>query len=199
MAPLKKKYLAEIRAWNWAGIVEDAKNNVGDMGMFDDEPHGACYLGSVLSLAPSGKYYTPFANSNVDVCPQCGGSGVMKNRKANPEAYADAKKADSVLRTYAMEHYGGWAERRWPDELVGQLDALVKTQNATKPELTCSRCGGMGSHEAYQDQEFYDALDQVAEEHGGWIESGEGDALDIFFGIAVEVPEEDAEEEVGDA
>lgn len=33
------------------------------------------YLGSCFSILPSGKYYTPFANSNVDLCKLCGGTG----------------------------------------------------------------------------------------------------------------------------
>ena len=33
------------------------------------------YLGSIISLCPSGKFYTPFANSNVDRCPECEGFG----------------------------------------------------------------------------------------------------------------------------
>ena len=31
------------------------------------------YLGSILSLTPSGKVYTPWANSNVDLCTRCEG------------------------------------------------------------------------------------------------------------------------------
>jgi len=30
------------------------------------------YLGSCLSLTPSGKYYNVYANSNVEVCEACG-------------------------------------------------------------------------------------------------------------------------------
>lgn len=33
------------------------------------------YLGSCFSILPSGKYYTPFANSNVDLCELRGGTG----------------------------------------------------------------------------------------------------------------------------
>ena len=32
-----------------------------------------------------------------------------------------------------------------------------------------------------QDSIFYDALNVVAEQHGGWIECGEGDPCDLFF------------------
>jgi len=37
-----------------------------------------------------------------------------------------------------------------------------------------------------EDSKFYEALDNVAEEHGMFIESGEGDPCDLFAGIVVE-------------
>jgi hypothetical protein len=41
------------------------------------------YLGTVFSLTPSGKFYTPFANSNVDSCPRCKGTGVIQHKSEN--------------------------------------------------------------------------------------------------------------------
>ena len=38
------------------------------------------YLGTVFGLTPSGKYYTPWANSNVAGCPGCGGRGSVATR-----------------------------------------------------------------------------------------------------------------------
>jgi hypothetical protein len=32
------------------------------------------YLGTVFGIMPSGKYYEPYANSNVDACPRCKGT-----------------------------------------------------------------------------------------------------------------------------
>lgn len=49
--------------FDWEGVVSDAKDNTREE---DGEMIGSCYLGSVLSLAPSGKYYTPWAHGNVD-------------------------------------------------------------------------------------------------------------------------------------
>ena len=50
----------------------DAYNLVGDdweeMETWEeDETYLGQYIGTVFSLCPSGKYYTPFANSNVDI------------------------------------------------------------------------------------------------------------------------------------
>lgn len=66
------------------------------------------YLGSVFSLSPSGKYYTPFASSNVTV------------------------------------------------------------------------------KEAERDEEWYAALEKTAEQHGLFIESGQGDPTDIIASKLVE-------------
>ena len=40
-------------------------------GMFENEEYLICYVGSVFSIYPSGKYYLPFACSNVDECSYC--------------------------------------------------------------------------------------------------------------------------------
>ena len=41
-----------------------------------------------------------------------------------------------------------------------------------------------------KDELFYEALDDVAESHGMFIEGGEGDPCDIFASIAIENKEE---------
>ncbi len=41
----------------------------------DEGQQRSVFLGTVFSLTPSGKFYTPFANSNVERCPQCCGDG----------------------------------------------------------------------------------------------------------------------------
>ena len=39
------------------------------------------YLGSVFALAPSGKYYMPWACGNLDSCPKCKGKGSLPSPK----------------------------------------------------------------------------------------------------------------------
>jgi hypothetical protein len=41
--------------------------------------------------------------------------------------------------------------------------------------------GNASDLDIVRDQAFYDALDFVAESHGGWIESGEGDPCDLYY------------------
>lgn len=44
---------------DWREIVRDAKRHLDEDGI------GWCFLGTVLELAPSGKYWTGFASRNV--------------------------------------------------------------------------------------------------------------------------------------
>ena len=91
---------------NWAAVVRECKA----LAQEDDEgnPTGYCYLGTVMALTPSGKYYTPFAASGV----------------TEDEAEADA----------------AW----------------------------CAE------------------LDRQAEQHGGYITSGEGDPCDVLFALPLD-------------
>lgn len=74
------------------------------------------FLGTVFGIMPSGKYYMPFACSNVDSCPRCKGEGQTKSLKhctycdgmGNREAYEDSLMAD-YLEYYANKQ-NGWIE-----------------------------------------------------------------------------------------
>jgi hypothetical protein len=85
-------------------------------GEDDASPYESWYLGTVFALTPSGKYYTPWARSNV-----------------------------------------------------------TDTEGA-------------------RDERWYDALEQAANKLGGWIESGEGDPLDLYFCRRIEGEEEEERE-----
>lgn len=97
---LYAEYRAEIASQDWNAIKADCASNLGEPE--DGSVIGSSYLGSVLSLAPSGKFYMPW------------------------------------------------------------------TTNQTEED-------------EYKDSAFYDALDSVAEEQGGYILNGEDDACDLFF------------------
>jgi hypothetical protein len=98
----------EIESWDWQGIVDNALSDNPISDGMNDTPYYATFIGTVFAIMPSGKYYTPWACSNVDM------------------------------------------------------------------------------EEAARDEIFREELESVAEEHGGWIESGEGDPCDLFFGICKE-------------
>jgi len=87
---LYAEYLDEIRSWNWSAIVDAATANrePNDDG---DGYVGREYLGSVLSLYPSGKIYMPWTSNQTDY-------DVLRD-----EAFY------SALETVADER-GGWIE-----------------------------------------------------------------------------------------
>jgi hypothetical protein len=77
-------FKAEIlERWDWDKVIENAQSEPqeGD----DGETYGTSYLGSILSLTPSGKVYMPYASSNtyaeeanVDQCWQAALSAVAE-------------------------------------------------------------------------------------------------------------------------
>lgn len=49
------------------------------------------YFGTVMSLTPSGKYYTPFACSNVEICESCKEAKTVPCTEDNPCTYGEAE------------------------------------------------------------------------------------------------------------
>jgi len=173
----KNRYLAALRKWDWGAIKAEALS-----GLEDDEENpgtrvGRSYLGTVFSLAPSGKYYTPFANSNVDPCPRCRGTGHARNPVACGWCGGSGHRSVAALAKARGEHV----------EATMTFPCFVCEGGLVPVE--CSWCRGLGSREAYLDQEWYEALDQVADGHGMYIESCEGDPCDLFAVVSVETDE----------
>lgn len=201
MSTLQEKYYRQLkREYDWNGIVSDAKQNAYQN---DGEWYGSCYLGSLIN--PSGKYYLPFACSNVDSCKQCGGTGLLKSTYDCEVCQGLGYRflwQYAQLRNETLYESRQFLEKTYPDIKfhydefldVWSFDCLY-CHGTGKRNKTCNHCGGLGSHEAYQDQEWQAALDRVAEEFGGFIESGEGDPCDIFFVMSVDPPEDESEED----
>ena len=196
-----KDYENEISQWDWKEIVANAKENLFpaseqmDADETDEGFVGYEFLGTVLSLTPSGKYYLPFACSNVDSCPTCEGSGNQ------PEKFDQCSICNGrgirQIETLANLRHGTMKETRefltenYPDSVITDyLFTCQGCQGAGYVSVTCETCQGVGSEEAYHDQLWNEALDTQAELHGGWVQSGEGDPLDIFFCVFVEEKEE---------
>lgn len=60
---LVEYYESDIReSFDWQEIRLDSLNNPDN----DGQVCGITFLGTVFALSPSGKYYTPFACSNID-------------------------------------------------------------------------------------------------------------------------------------
>jgi hypothetical protein len=145
------------------------------------------FLGTVFSLYPSGKFYTPWACSNVDACPRCQGKGTTKRHKANYALALVAGNARRELTEMAFTKYG--AAPSWPKEVLTFAHALDKVRSDNEPTGTCSWCGGGGSREAYLDELFTEELEAALSTVGASLTSGEGDPCDLFAYWYMEVDE----------
>lgn len=140
-----------------------------------DQEMRSVYLGRMIW--PSGKYYTPYANSNVDPCPDCKGEGTLKNPNADRKLYHYWRMADTSLRIACMETYGPAYEQKWPDVLCAAALFTHESKQYCADTITCNRCGGIGSEEAYLDETWWTLADQIEEFS---VECGEGDPTDVF-------------------
>jgi hypothetical protein len=191
--PSEKAELERARAlFNWDKVKAEAEK---------EEPYDGArllFLGSVFSIMPSGKYYMPFACSNVDTCKVCDGSGSWRNKR-EPQAerlrlWSEAADARAFLTAHAFKHFGGYVGGQWPRELSRTIAYIDRVLLLTADTRTCRACDGTGSTDAAKDERFREALETIAEEHGGFITNGDGDATDLFFGLTVDESEEPEEE-----
>ena len=202
---LYKQYHAEINSWDWDKIVSSAINNPqDDTNCCEDENNkiGYAFLGSLIN--PSGKFYLPWASSNLDSCHSCNGTGINAHKTDDCNVCnGTGKRYLKDVETYTAVHE--WIKneniiiytdfRRLDKDFTYPLYFNCNVCNGTgKISTTCRQCGGLGSNEAYKDQEFYAALDDIARKYGGYITSGSGDPCDLFFCISIENKE--CEEEV---
>lgn len=131
-----------------------------------------CYLGSWLSMSPSGKIYAPWANSNVAGCPVCDGSGDVPNPLKHRLRVKYRNKAER-LRKRLLRYHGFYYGGTWPPHLSTRLR---RWDNLGREDFTCPRCGGLGSAEAHDDELFTEALDDYLEHESDlYIEYHDGD------------------------
>lgn len=62
---IEAEYRKEISGWDWSAILAECASNPRESDDWGDSEElvGSCYLGQLVN--PSGKYYLPFACSNV--------------------------------------------------------------------------------------------------------------------------------------
>jgi len=67
---LNSKYSDQIESdFHWDNIISELNNPDDDMIIDDewnDSKYVSLYVGNILSIMPSGKYYMPFACSNIE-------------------------------------------------------------------------------------------------------------------------------------
>ena len=150
-----------------------------------DSPYRTVYLGTVFSMLPSGKYYQPWANSNVDPCPRCAGRGTVANPKAHQHDHDRARRLQMRL-----VQQGAWRDHRGAR---ARLHAMAERAKRTYPTVTCPFCDGCGSREAALDARWTEQAESELSTIGAWLESGEGDPCDMFIGQLA--PDEEEEDE----
>lgn len=101
------------------------------------------FLGTVFGLTPSGKYYAPFACSNVEVCEACLNSLALPCDDSSP-----------------CVHHSNTLN------VISGLEMI--------PYECRYHC------EACQDAQWWQDAESVADAHGFYLMSGEGDPCDIF-------------------
>lgn len=158
----------------------------------DDEGIVRVFLGTVFNLYPSGKYYTPYANGNVTLCPACNGSG--KDPKMPKAAARRARAAEGVQRREWVAKYGmaGVGGMDWPPEIREASARLTK--RVSRYVRGCPKCNGVGSEEADADERWTEMAEAALDKYGVSLVSGEGDPCDIF--AEMHLPDDEEEEEV---
>ncbi len=193
MTTLIQKYKRELLAhYNWRAMADNPSHVESDE---EDNPIGYNFLGSLIN--PSGKYYLPFACSNLDSCANCNGTGRAKKLHTCAQCHGEGKRKYADIAAITGESIEDVKTRLADHPTLTPIDndyfTCASCNGTGKESSPCRQCGGLGSHEAYQDQEWQAALDAIAERFGGWIEAGEGDPCDTFFCVHVAEAEEVAE------
>lgn len=76
---------------------------------WEGEKSESYYLGTVFAIMPSGKYYMPWACSNVDPCPRCEGKGCdFCDHSGSREAHEDECFMDALEKEAGK--YNCWVE-----------------------------------------------------------------------------------------
>ena len=159
-----------------------------DQELWEDKDFGeqerSIFIGTVFRLTPSGKYYQPFANSNVDACPHCKGKCEIK-KKGNARRL---KYWENQRKKMEAKFHRGIATKE-------KLNMIYNNRVRCEPTKTCPFCEGMGSIEALKDEQWQECLEAELDELGLYSFSGEGDPCDIFVGESREIDEDESEDD----
>ena len=162
--------------------LEVVKQELDDAEVYEDEDGNklqTIYLGSILSLTPSGKFYTPWASSNVCKCQRCKGTGYIKNPRGRTKKYNSLRKQLMNLRDN-MRRQGYNYPIDWPSGAYKKFDKIYKTSRKYEPSITCTECNGMMSLEARLDQDWWNRLEEELDTIEAWSHGSEGDGCDVM-------------------
>ena len=154
--------------------INKIKQLLDDADIYEDENENkfqTIYLGSILDLTPSGKFYTIFARSNLNPCTKCNGEGVIRNKHGKRKKYENTrKKRTQLLRTYKITQHNKNKEKK-----------LWKQENQWKQTKTCPERDGLGSLEARLDRDWWEQLEIELNEINAWAHESNDDGCDILI------------------
>jgi hypothetical protein len=193
LIPIYEQQVAEQFDWKKVkatAIANAHEEHSGDEVVEQEGAEGLCYLGSILHLCPSGKFYMPWACSNVMGCQACGGTGKvarkLRSRHRRVKKYRRLCRMDERL-SHQGRKIGYFVD--WPPGIKRRVRDVRARIEAFATDKTCPYCGGSGSREAAMDEMWREALEAEASKHGMYITGSEGDGCDIMAGISVVVGE----------
>lgn len=136
------------------------------------------FVGTVFSLTPSGKFYMPWASSNVAGCPGCHGTGHVR-MPVRPRVAKKWVARNRDARRLWIKRYGYASAREWPEHIQQRSDRLNRLLH--RMDNTCGVCDGLGSAEAAKDERWQAFVEKTLAPHGCWMESGEGNGTDLYL------------------
>lgn len=149
------------------------------------------YLGSVFSLTPSGKFYAPFACSNVDACESCKGKGYVAPRRLKRRTIkkwrarhvATMRRFDRLYDKAACAHVAPTLRREYRPGTARAAFRYIDRQpkqfrsRSFMVERTCTACAGLGSREAHLDELWNEVAEKAIESIGAFLSWEDGDAF----------------------
>lgn len=154
------------------------------------------YLGSILSLSPSGKVYMPWACSNVMGCDTCKGSGTViprsyRKRTQKKHARRHARIMRRFDRLYGQSNASNalgtpslvspWRPSSKP-AAYAFIDRQPKRFRMRHLSLgsSCAACGGSGSREAHLDEIWREEMEIDLASIGCYLTGSGGDGCDLI-------------------
>jgi hypothetical protein len=166
-----------------------------DKEPWEDDDHDesqqqrAIYIGTIYALTPSGKFYAPFACSNVEPCPHCHGDGSVNRARRRVQKRAASRLARQRAKAERLRRQGVC-------DLRGRFPNFKKSSRLAYGE-TCRFCKSMGSIEALRDEQWREQAEKELEAIGCCLINGEGSSDDLFVMEYRDVEVEEDDDAVG--
>lgn len=170
------------------------------------------WLGTVSGLTPSGKYYQPFACSNVEPCPRCEGKGTLPpHRKRRIVKKWEARSAWTLRRfdrlydeprSKLVDAPKGMptlgpnyqpAGHKAAYAFIARQPAMFRLRSGIPRPQWCPHCQGMGSREVLLDELWHEAVSEALGEMSVALTTGESG--EDYFAEEYRDIEEDEQEE----